>query len=297
MMPNVSANGIQIEYDTFGDPSAPPLLLIMGLGGQLIHWDEDFCGQLADKGLFVIRFDNRDIGRSTKFEKAGLPDITELFNALLRGEAIKVPYTLNDMADDAVGLLEALNIKSAHICGASMGGMIAQTLTIRHPHRVLSLISIYSTTGNPQLPQPNSDAVEVLTAPPPIERRAYIDYSLKTFRTIAGTGFPFDEEYHRKIAARSYDRAFYPQGVARQLTAILAQENRKYALSKVTAPTLVIHGTDDPLVPVECGKDTAEAIPGAKLLLIEGMGHDLPHGGPWLQIADAILAHIKLKFN
>jgi pimeloyl-ACP methyl ester carboxylesterase len=175
--------------------------------------------------------------------------------------------------------------------------MIAQTLTIRHPHRVLSLISIYSTTGNPQLPQPNSDAVEVLTAPPPIERRAYIDYSLKTFRTIAGTGFPFDEEYHRKIAARSYDRAFYPQGVARQLTAILAQENRKYALSKVTAPTLVIHGTDDPLVPVECGKDTAEAIPGAKLLLIEGMGHDLPHGGAWLQIADAILAHIKLKFN
>jgi pimeloyl-ACP methyl ester carboxylesterase len=293
-MPNVRANGIQIEYDTHGDASSTPLLLIMGLGGQLIHWHKDFCAQLAAKGHFVIRFDNRDVGLSTKFDRAGLPDITAVFNALLRGEAIKSPYSLDNMADDAAGLLDALNLRSAHICGASMGGMIAQSFAIRHPQRVLSLISIYSTTGNPQLPRPNSDAMQVLVTPPPVERQAYIDYAVKTYRTIAGSGFPFDEDYHRRITASAYDRAFYPQGVARQLSAVLAQQNRKPALAKVTAPALVIHGTDDALVPVECGRDTAEAIPGAQLLLIEGMGHDLPQKrGPWPRMVAAIASHTK----
>jgi pimeloyl-ACP methyl ester carboxylesterase len=291
-MPNIHANGIQIEYDTHGDPSATPLLLIMGLGGQLIHWHADFCAQLAAQGHFVIRFDNRDIGLSTKFDGAGLPDIREIFNALLHGESIRAPYLLSDMADDAAGLLAALNISSAHICGASMGGMIAQSFAIRHPRRLLSLISIYSTTGNPRLPPPNSAALQVLITPPPVARQAYIDYAVKTYQTTAGRGFSFDEDFHRQIAADAYDRSFYPQGVARQLSAVLAQENRKPALAKVTAPALVIHGTDDVLVPVECGKDTAAAIPGAQLLLIEGMGHDLPQkGGPWPKIVAAIASH------
>jgi pimeloyl-ACP methyl ester carboxylesterase len=294
-MPKAKANGIQIEYETFGNPTAPPLLLIMGLGGQLIHWDQELCKQFAGNGHFVIRFDNRDSGLSTKFDEAGLPDMSELFNKISRGEAIETPYTFNDLADDAAGLLDALDVNKAHICGASMGGMIAQTLAIRHPQRVLSLISIYSTTGNPELPQPQTGAMEVLMMPPPSERQAFIDHTVKTLQIIAGSGFPFDENYVRNIAAESYDRCFYPQGVTRQLTAVLTQENRKSALASLSAPTLVIHGTDDPLVPVECGKDTADAIPGSELLIIEGMGHDLPHkGDPWTQIVEAVSVHTEM---
>jgi pimeloyl-ACP methyl ester carboxylesterase len=293
-MPNVNANGIKIEYEAIGNPSSPPLLLIMGLGGQLIHWHDDVCRQLADKGLSIIRYDNRDTGLSTKFEAAGLPDMAEMINALMQGRSIEAPYSLNDMADDAAGLLDALNIGKAHVCGCSMGGMIAQTLAIRHPHRILSLISIYSTTGNPNLPQAQPAAMEALMTPPPTERQAYIDYNVKTMKAIAGSGFPFNEQFIRSISARAYDRAFYPQGVARQMMAVMAQENRKPALASVAVPTLVIHGTADPLVPPEHGKDTADAVPGAQLLLIEGMGHDLPHtGGPWPQIIDAIAAHTK----
>ena len=292
-MPNVTANGIQIEYDTFGDPSASPLLLIIGLGGQLIEWHEDFCTGLAEKGHYVIRFDNRDTGLSRKFEEAGIPDIIKAVEASMRGEPIAPPYTLADMADDAVGLLDALGIQKAHICGMSMGGMIAQIITTRHPQRVLSLISIYSTTGNPELPPPEPDAMEVLLEKPPIERKAYIEYLVRTFRVIAGRGFAFDEQFHRQVAEKAFDRAFYPQGSARQLMAIMAQGNRKPELAAVSVPTLVIHGSDDPLVSVECGKDTAAAIPGAELLIIDGMGHDLPPGGAWPQILEAIAAHAK----
>jgi pimeloyl-ACP methyl ester carboxylesterase len=292
-MPNVSANGIRIEYDTFGDPALPPLILIMGFSGQMIFWDEAFCSQLSEGGLYVIRFDNRDVGLSSKLEEAGVPDVMEAMGAMMRGEPIKTPYRIEDMADDAVGLLSALKIKKAHVCGMSMGGMIAQSVAIRHPQRTLSLISIYSTTGNPQLPQPKPEAIEVLIHPLPKEREAYIEYYVKAHRTLAGRGFPFDEEWHRKVAAHSYDRSFYPQGLARQLVAIFAQTNRKAALASVTMPALVVHGSDDPLVPMECGKDTAEAIPGAELLIIEGMGHDAPHGGAWLQITDAIATHIR----
>jgi len=245
-MPNVSANNIQIEYEAFGDPNSPPLLLINGFGSQLIFWDEELCGQLAQSGLYVIRFDNRDVGLSSKLEEAGLPKL----GALLRGESIDIPYTIEDMADDAVGLLDALGIEKAHICGVSMGGMIAQAVAINHPQHVLSLISIYSTTGNPELPPPTPEAME------------------------------------------AYDRAFYLEGAARQFAAIFTQKNRKPALALVSVPTLVIHGIDDPLVSVEGGKDTAEAIPGSELILIDGMGHDLPHvGGAWPQIIDAIVDH------
>ena len=290
-MPSVTANGIQIEYETFGERASPTLLLITGLGGQLIFWDEELCEHLAQRGHFVIRYDNRDVGLSSKLEEAGVPDVMRTIGALMQGEAIKAPYTIEDMAEDAVGLLDALGIEKAHLCGMSMGGMIAQTVAIRHPRRISSLISIYSTTGNPDLPEPKPEAMEFLLTPPPEGREANIEYTLKLFRTIAGSGFPFDEKWHRKMAEQAYDRAFYPQGAARQLAAILAQGNRKAALASISVPTLVIHGTDDPLVPVECGKDTAEAVPGAELKIIDGMGHDLPHGGAWPQIINAIVDH------
>jgi pimeloyl-ACP methyl ester carboxylesterase len=289
-MPNASANGIQIEYDTFGDSSASPLLLIMGLGAQMVLWDEEFCEQLAAKGHYVIRFDNRDVGLSTKFDEAGIPNVVEAMNSVMSGEKISSPYSLNDMADDAVGLLDALNIDKAHICGASMGGMIAQTIATRHPNRVLSLTSIMSSTGDRSLPQGKPDAMAVLFTPAPQEREASIEHAVKVWKTIAGPGFPLDEERIRNRATLSYDRCFNPAGLARQLVAIMAHGDRTEALDSVSAPTLVIHAADDPLVPVECGKATAEAIPGAELLIIDGMGHDLPLGA-WPQIVDAINAN------
>jgi len=293
-MPTVNTNGIQIEYDTIGDPSCPPLLLIMALGGQLIHWDEDFCRQLADQGLFIIRYDNRDTGLSTKFEAAGLPDMGQLLDASLQGRSIETPYTLEDMAADAAGLLDALNIKKAHICGSSMGGMIAQTIAIRYPARLLSLISICSTTGDPDLPPLQPAALEALMTPPPADRQGYIEFNVKTMQAIAGSGFPYDEQFIRDISARAYDRAFYPQGVGRQMIAVMTQKNRKPALASVTVPTLVIHGTADPLVPAAHGRDTANAIPGAQLLLVDGLGHELPRiKEPWPQVIDAIAAHTK----
>lgn len=289
-MPTATANGIQIEYDTFGDSSAPPLLLIMGLGAQMILWDEEFCEQLAAKGHYVIRFDNRDIGLSTKIDEAGVPNVMEAMNIRLSGGKVDSPYSLDDMADDAVGLLDALGIDKAHVCGASMGGMIAQTVAMRHPDRVSSMTSIMSTTGDPELPQAEPDAMAVLLTPAPTEREAAIEHAINVWRTIGSTGFPLDEERIRDRSTLSYDRCFHPEGMARQLVAILAHGDRTSALGSVTAPTLVIHGVADPLVPVECGRATAKAIPGADLLEIEGMGHDMPVGA-WPQIVDAIAAH------
>jgi len=290
-MAKVNANGIQIEYETFGDPDSPALLLIIGLACQLTAWDEKLCQQLAQQGHHVIRFDNRDAGLSTKIEEAGVPNIMQTIEEQMKGETINPPYTIEDMAADAVGLLDALGIEKAHICGMSMGGMIAQTIVLNYPKRVLSLISIYSRTGDPEEPQPKPEAMELLLTPPPGEREAYIEFGMKLFNTISGPGFPYDQEWLRKHIAQSYDRSNCPQGVARQLVAILAQKNRKPALASLSTPTLVIHGADDPLVQVECGKNTAAAIPGAGLMIIEGMGHDLPHAGAWPQIMDAIVDH------
>jgi pimeloyl-ACP methyl ester carboxylesterase len=292
-MPYVSANNIRIEYETFGNNSAQPLILIIGLGCQMLCWDEELCEQLSEKGLYVIRFDNRDVGLSTKLEDAGIPNIMETIGAILQRKEIKAPYTLDDMADDTVGLMDALGIQKAHICGISMGAAIAQTVAIRHPRRVSTLISIYGGTGNPNLPQPKPEALDFFISPAPEEREAFIEYFVKGWKMAAGTGSSFDEKWHRKMAARSYDRAFYPQGQVRQLVAILAHGNRKRALVSVAAPTLVIHGTVDPIMPLEGGKDTAEAIPGADLLIIDGLGHGLPHGEAWPQIVDAIAMHIK----
>ncbi|MBU2700774.1 pimeloyl-ACP methyl ester carboxylesterase [Sporomusaceae bacterium BoRhaA] len=291
-MTNVMANGIQIEYDTFGDKSSPALLLIAGNGAQLLFWDTEFCELLAKTGLFVIRFDNRDAGLSTKFDKAGFPDIMAAIKAAMEGKDVAAAYSLDDMADDCMGLLDALFIEKAHICGASMGGMIAQVVSYRHPQRVLSLTSIMSNTGNPHLPQGKPDAIAAVVAPPPTERKAYIEHNMNVWQKIWSPGFPFEEERARTYLEKSYDRSYYPQGMARQNMAILSCGDRTASLSSIKAPTLVIHGSGDPLIPVEAGKDTARVIPGANLLIIDGMGHDLPTG-VWSEMIAAISHHIK----
>ena len=291
-MATATANGIRIEYDTFGNSSSEPLLLIVGLGSQMIMWNEEFCEQLAAEGHFVIRFDNRDVGLSTKFDDTGTPNVMEAMQAAIAGEKVDAPYTMDDMAEDAVGLLDTLGIDKAHICGRSMGGMIAQVIAIRHPERVTSLTSIFSSTGDPNLPRAKPEVMQLLLVPRPEERETNIEFNLKVWRTTSGSGFPFDEDGMRKMMARVYDRCFHPQGTARQLVAVMASGDRTTALKSVTAPTLVIHGSDDPLVPVECGEATAKAVPGASLLIIEGMGHSLPVAA-WPQIIDAIATHIR----
>ena len=273
-MPQVQANEIQIEYETFGSPQARPLLLTMGLGGQMILWDEDFCEALAERGHYVVRYDNRDVGLSTKFEEAGEPDLASMM--LDPAAALEPPYTLDDMAADGVGLLDALEIDSAHVCGASMGGMIVQTMALRHRDRVRSMTSIMSTTGNKDLPPADPAVSARLLMEAPRNREEAIERAVETFKVIGSPGFDFDEAAVRDKAARGYDRCFLPAGQARQLAAILSQSNRVPELQQLDLPCLVIHGTADPLVPVEGGKDTASAIPGAELWLVEGMGHDMP---------------------
>lgn len=287
-MPNATANGIQIEYNTIGKSSSQPLLLIAGLGCQMICWDDELCAQIAEMGFYVIRFDNRDTGLSTKFEAAGKPDIMKAFNTLLQGQKIKAAYTIDDMADDAVGLLDALDIDQAHICGMSMGAAIAQTMAIRHPARLLSMTLIHGTTGSSKLPPPTPEALNYLISTPPNTREEFIDYFVSGSRILAGPGFAFDEQWHRELAARSYDRNFYPQGAGRQILAVLAHGSRKRALASVTTPTLVIHGVDDPICPVEGGKDIAATIKGSEIMLIKGMGHDMPAGGAWHSIIKKI---------
>jgi pimeloyl-ACP methyl ester carboxylesterase len=286
----VKANDIEIVYDTFGDANAPPLLLISGLSAQMIGWDAEFCAQIAAQGYWVIRFDNRDVGLSTKFDDAGAPDLLALIQALVHGEALQAPYTLRDMADDAVGLLDALEIESAHVVGASMGGMIAQTVAIHHPGRVSTLTSIMSTTGDPELPPPKPEVVAVLVTPAPMDREPYIEQSIHNQRVLSGPGYPPDAVRARERAGRAFDRGIHPAGVGRQLAAIITSGSRKEALKSVSVPTLVIHGDADPLVPVEAGIDMANAVPGAQLLIIEGMGHDLPPA-VWPRVIDAIARH------
>lgn len=285
-MPTVEANGIRIEYDTLGADSSPALLLVMGAGGQMIFWDSEFCELLAIRGHFVIRFDNRDVGLSTKFEESGIPDMM----AAMKGEPISLAYSLEDMADDAVGLLDALGIEKAHICGASMGGMIAQIISYRHSERVLSLTSMMSSTGNPELPQIKPDILAAVFKPVPEEREAYIEHNMNLWRTLWSPGFPFDEKRSRKILADSYDRSYYPQGMVRHSAAVFAHGYRRSSIASIKVPTLVIHGNEDPLISVEGGKETAELIPGAKLLIIDGMGHDMPKGA-WPKMIDAISNH------
>jgi pimeloyl-ACP methyl ester carboxylesterase len=264
--------------------------MIMGLGAQMIHWDDDFCRQLAARGFRVIRFDNRDIGKSTKMTGGKRLGPVELLKLRFLKIPVEAPYKLRDMAQDVVGLMDALGIPSAHIVGASMGGMIAQEIAISFPQRVRSLISIMSTTGNPKVPPPTREATAVLMAPPPATKEEYLARFAQTWKVLRVGSFPEDEKLDRSRAERTYARGLNPAGVARQLRAILASGSRKERLASVKAPTLVIHGTVDPLVRPEGGKDTAASIPGARLLMIDGMGHALPVP-MWPEIIDAIDQH------
>ena len=291
-MPNATANEIQIEYDTFGDPSSPPLLLIMGLGEQMLGWDEELCKQLASRDLYVIRFDNRDTGLSSKIDEAGVPNVAEVFASLMKGEEANIPYTLDDMADDAIGLLDALNIEKAHLFGVSLGGMITQIMAIHNPSRVWSLTSMASITGNPEIPMGKPELFIELVNPPPTEREAYIENRVALIRKLAGSKHPIDEQRTRQHFERSYDRGFYRPGIARHGVAGAVNSDRTQALKSVGAPTLVIHGSEDPLFPVEQGKATVDAIPGAELLIIDGMGHWFPIA-VWPLLVDAIDKHIR----
>jgi pimeloyl-ACP methyl ester carboxylesterase len=266
------ANGIELAYEAFGDPADPTVLLVMGLGVQMLGWDADFCQLLAERGFCVVRFDNRDVGRSTKIEGGPPPDIM----AAAGGDVSSAGYTLDEMADDCVGLLDHLGVEGAHVVGASQGGMIAQALAIRHSERVSSLVSIMSTTGDRAVGQPHPEALPALLTRPPPDRARFADFVVGAWRVIGSPGFALDEEALRARARASYDRGIHPDGTARQLVAILASGDRTEALRRLDVPTVVIHGTDDPLIDVSGGEATAAAIPGARLELIRGMGHDLP---------------------
>jgi pimeloyl-ACP methyl ester carboxylesterase len=275
-------DGIELAYDELGDPDAEPVLLIMGLSTQLIHWDVRFCKLLAARGYRVIRFDNRDVGHSTRLESAPPPGTA----AMLLG-AGRPAYKLRDLAGDVAGLLDHLEIERAHVVGASMGGMIAQAVAIGHPDRVLSLASIMSSTGNRWLRMPTWRAFGTLLAKPARGREGYANRVVKTFSVIGSPDFPTDEEWLRAAALAAYDRGFYPPGVMRQLHAINASGDRTKRLRELDVPTVVIHGTRDPLVRPANGRATARAVPGARLRMIEGMGHDLPPQ-VWAVILDEI---------
>jgi pimeloyl-ACP methyl ester carboxylesterase len=274
---------VEICYETFGDPADPAMLLIMGLGTQMLAWHEDFCEQLASRGFFVIRHDNRDIGRSSRLRALGTPPLWKIVTRS-RDSA----YSMTDMAADSVGVLDHLGIERAHVVGASMGGMIAQTVAIRFPRRVLSLVSIMANTGSFWTGQPAMGMSAVLLRPAPRERDAFIEHAVQTFAKIGGSGYPPDIEDLRDIARRSYERGHDASGPLRQLHAIVADRNRTEQLRRLRVPTTVIHGADDKLVRPSGGRSTAKAIPGARLVEIPGMGHGLPRGA-WPVIIDAIV--------
>ncbi|MDQ3384725.1 MAG: alpha/beta fold hydrolase [Actinomycetota bacterium] len=280
-MPNVRANGIDLEYDEFGDPGDPGFLLVMGFTAQLTAWDERFCTQLAGHGFRVVRYDNRDVGLSSRITEGPTPDITKAFS----GDHSSASYTIADMADDAAGLLDALELAPAHVMGVSMGGMIVQSLAIRHADKVRSLCSVMSTTGDLSVGQASPEAIGALMAPPPANREEAADRAVAGTKVIGSPGYPQDEGAVRQRAMASYDRSHDPAGYARQLVGIAASPDRTADLGSVEVPTLVIHGEVDPLIDVSGGRATAGAIPGAELVVIPDMGHDLPP-----QLWDQIIA-------
>jgi pimeloyl-ACP methyl ester carboxylesterase len=290
-VPRALANSIELDYETYGDRECGrPLLILRGLGTQRIQWPDAFLEALVRAGHFVVAFDNRDVGESQWFDEAGLPDIPGVMAALREGRDAGLAYSLDDMADDVVGLMDALGLVSAHVAGMSMGGMLTTVVGARHPDRVRSLVAIMASTGNPALPPPTPAAMEALVTPAPREREAFIAHQVRFGKVLASPAWPTPDAERAAMAARVFDRAFHPEGTARQYVAIGASGDRRAALATITAPTLVIHGLADPLVPFEAGRDVAATIPGADLLEIEGMGHDLPVAlAP--RIADAIASH------
>lgn len=291
-MPNVEANGIRIEYDTFGEASGRPLLLVMGLGQPMLVWHEGFCRLLADRGHFVVRFDNRDSGLSTTFEEAPAASALATAFRFWTGRPLRSPYSLENMVDDTAGLLDAIGLERAHLVGASMGGIISQAFAAKYPRRTASLTSIMANTGNPRHSMPKPNALWVSLRRPPAERQAFVEYSVRLWRTIGSPGFPFREEYIRRRSAEIHDRGYCPSGLARQLVAVAAAGDRRRDLARITRPTLVLHGEADPLIPVAAGRETASVIPGARLLTFAGMGHDIPFE-LWPRVVDEISSHVE----
>jgi pimeloyl-ACP methyl ester carboxylesterase len=278
-MSTLQANGLTLGYDRFGDARDEAMLLISGLGVQRLRWAGSFCERLAAQGFHVIRFDNRDTGESTRLSGAPVPDFAALVAALAAGHVPTVPYTLHDLATDAIALLNTLGISRAHVVGRSMGGMVAQLLASTHADRVLSLVSIMSSTGHPGLPTTAPDVMAMLMRPVPDPRAdeaAFLAHGVAFARRIAGTGFSFDEATHRDVLQAELMRAQGPDGMARQIAAIAATGSLRPLLARVAAPTLVVHGSDDPMIPPACGRDVADHIVGAEFLLVDGMGHDVP---------------------
>ena len=288
------ANGLRLAYETFGDPGGRPLVLIMGLASQMLIWHEDLCHQLAERGHYVIRFDNRDVGLSSRCHDLGRPSLLRALIAHRRDRPVRSAYSLDDMAADTAGLMDALGIERAHVMGASMGGMIAQAMAIRYPERVLSLTSALSSTGNPRLPLPTWEATKVLMRRPPRTKEGFADYSVRLWRTIGSPGYPFDEAYIRERSGQIFERGLTGSGTLRQMVAILHHGDRREALARLKLPTLVIHGLEDPLVRVEAGRDTAQSIPGAQLMLLEGVGHTLPRE-VWPRVVGAVGAMTEIR--
>ncbi len=287
----VQANNIDICYQTIGDPQAPPLLLVMGLGVQMLGWPDDFCAELANSGYFVVRFDNRDVGRSTHFDQVPRPRRRQLAGNLLFGRNFPTGYTLEDMADDAVALLDKLGIAQAHLIGASMGGMISQIVALNYPDRVRSLTSIMSTTSERDLPNATAKATAMLARPRSANFDTYLKNTISAFAYMNGTTYAFEEDRMRDYIKRAWQRSSSSQGVLRQMAAISNTQGRRQRLRSLTVPTLIIHGDADPLVPYRHGIDTAEAIPTARLVTVRGMGHTLPREA-WPTIIGAILEHV-----
>lgn len=277
-MPTLTANGIRIAFDTAGDAKSTPVLLVHGLGMQLTSWPDEFVDGLVELGFYVIRFDHRDCGLSTKFDRAGKPSLIWSWVRSRLKLPVKPPYGLEDMAEDALGVLSALGVAKAHVIGVSMGGMIGQILAARHPQRVLSLTSIMSTSSRRGLPGPTPQARQALLRRPdnPKDVDAIIDQAVALQQAIGSPAYPTPEKQLRRRAARALRRCYCPAGVTRQMLAVAAAPDRSELLATIAAPTLVIHGASDPLVPLACGEDTAARIPGARLEVIQGMGHDLP---------------------
>jgi pimeloyl-ACP methyl ester carboxylesterase len=290
----VSANGIELCYQSLGDPEAPVILLVMGLGMQLVAWPDAFCARLVEAGFRVIRFDNRDAGRSTRLVWRRRPRLLLAIAKAVLGLPVRAPYRLADMADDAAGLLDALHIERVHVVGVSLGGMIAQCLAARHPERLLSLTSIMSTSGNWRVAFGKPAAMRQLFSRParPDDPASQVDHLLRVFSIIGSPGFPTDPVELRQQLERAVDRAHYPRGQIHQLLAIAAAGDRRRELAGIRVPTLVIHGADDPLLPVAAGRDTARYIAGARLQIIPGMGHDLPPGVQTL-LLEAIIGHCR----
>ena len=296
-MPQIKGKSITLEYDTFGSRKGRPLILIMGLTAQMINWPEGFCEQLADADHFVVRFDNRDCGLSTKFETLGAPNINQVEARLKKGAGFLPPYTLSDMAQDVLVLMEGLNIDAAHVCGMSMGGMMAQILALEHPAKVLSATSMAATTSEPDLPKPTPEATRALVSIPPVQREDNIEHSVWIQRVFSNGSAHWDENLQREIITRCYDRSFYPLGFARQMTAIMTTPGRRKALQNLQQPLLVIHGQLDPLTTLPHGEDTARSAPNGRLAILPEWGHGMAYPHYWPQMVAEIAEYTKMAIS